>query len=92
MPKFITRVELHQATSEDYDTLHNEMAKRNFYRLIISDEGHHYQLPTAEYFASGELSAAQVREIARAAAGVTGRSCWVLVCEFNSAAWYLREA
>ncbi|WP_333610136.1 hypothetical protein [Pantoea piersonii] len=48
MTNYTVRVELHDADSDDYDSLHNEMHKRGFRKTIrIDDET--WELPTAEY-------------------------------------------
>jgi hypothetical protein len=87
MPQFTVRVELHQATWADYETLHAAMEARGFSRKIISDDGKTYQLPLAEYNGSGNLDSSRVRDIAREAANITGKNNAVLVSESNSRAW-----
>jgi len=87
MANFTVRVELHQATWDDYETLHAAMAARGFSRQITSDEGKIYQLPLAEYNGSANLDAGSVRDIARDAANSTGKSNAVLVSEAPSRAW-----
>jgi hypothetical protein len=90
VPSFITRVELHGATAEDYVRLHGAMTAANFHRTIVGDDGVQYQLPTAEYFSHGpDLTAPQVRHLADQAAQTTGRSSWVLVCQYAAGAWRL---
>lgn len=91
MANFLTRVELHQARGSDYDELHRLMAAQNFRRHIQASDGRRYQLPTAEYWCHGNLSASDVREIARAAASKTGLGFWIIVAEYSSASWYLHE-
>lgn len=73
MSQFTVRVELHNAIGEDYEVLHSAMQKEGFVRVITSDDGHTYHLPWAEYTATGNVSTARVRDIARAAANTTGR-------------------
>jgi len=91
MPKFITRVELHNARSEDYANLHTAMLNRKFQKTISDDNGVQYELPTAEYFSYGPtITVGQVRDLALEAANSTGRPNWILVSEFNSAAWSLK--
>jgi len=46
MANYLARVELHKATSEDYETLHEAMRKRGFTRFIVSSEKKKYRLPT----------------------------------------------
>lgn len=87
MASFITRVELHQASWQDYENLHKQMEARGFVRKIQGGDGAWYNLPTAEYFATGSLDASQVRDLARQAAGATGKSNSVLTCDYGTAAW-----
>ena len=49
-----TRVELHDASSSDYNKLHDEMEKEGFTRTWKTDNGSVYHLPTAEYDFRGE--------------------------------------
>jgi hypothetical protein len=88
MADFTVRVELHQATWTDYETLHTAMEQKGFSRKITSSEGTTYQLPLAEYNGSSPtLNSSQIRDIARAAAATTGKSNAVLVSESVSRAW-----
>jgi hypothetical protein len=87
MANFTVRVELHQAQGTDYDSLHAAMEQKGFSRLITGDDGKTYHLPWAEYTGSANLSAAQVRDIARSAADTTGKNNGVLVTESVSRAW-----
>ena len=86
MSKFTVRVELHNATWTDYDTLHAAMAARGFSRQITSSDGKAYQLPLAEYNGTGN-DCSKVRDIAREAANLTGKGNAVLVSEATSRAW-----
>lgn len=91
MPKFITRVELHNARQEDYNKLHFAMTAAKFHKYITDDQGAQFELPSAEYFSFGDITAVQVRDLALAAANSTGCSSWVVVSEFLNAAWSLRK-
>ena len=91
MALFTTRVELHDAkSSEDYERLHAEMAKDGFSRTIqLQDETTIYQLPTAEYNKSAELTTAQVLELAKTAATRTGKKFSVLITKADGRReWY----
>lgn len=80
MALFTTRVELHDAkTSEDYEKLHIEMGKEGFSRVIQKPGEPVFQLPTAEYNASKDMTVAQVLELAKKAATRTGKKFSVLV-------------
>lgn len=79
---FITRIELHNATYDNYNQLHRAMENQNFSRLIKSDNGIVYHLPEAEYSCSsssidGVLSAAKI------AANSTGCKYLVFTCEWK---------
>ncbi len=74
MASFTTRVELHDGTYQDYETLHAAMEREGFSRLIRSDSGQWYHLPTAEYDRSGNLTREQVIESAKRAASTTRKS------------------
>lgn len=87
MADFTVRVELHQATYNDYETLHSAMERQGFSRFIKADGGQTYHMPWAEYNGSGNLSSVQVRDIARTAANTTGKSNAVFVTEAQSRAW-----
>jgi hypothetical protein len=92
MASFLTRVELHCATSADYDKLHAAMLALNFSKFIAGDDGSRYELPTAEYYCSGEVSAEQVKVLADQAAVSTGRRYWVIAAQYSYAAWTLQQA
>ena len=87
MPSFTTRVELHQANYQDYETLHAAMSRAGFSRYITSDDGITYHLPTAEYDRSGNFTRSQVLSQATAAANSTGKANAVLVTESNGRTW-----
>jgi hypothetical protein len=92
MANFTVRVELHQAEWSDYDQLHAAMEQKGFSRLIAADSGSTYHLPWAEYNGVASLTSMQVLEMARAAAGSTGKRNAVLVTEASSRAWAGLEA
>jgi hypothetical protein len=87
MANFTVRVELHQAELVDYQRLHVAMEQKGFSRQITADDGRAYYMPWAEYNGSGNLTSAQVRDIARQAADSTGKQNAVFVTEAVSRAW-----
>jgi hypothetical protein len=92
MPRFITRVELHAASSDDYEKLHDAMEKKKFSRTVQASDGATYHLPTAEYFRSGAgLTCEQVRSDAKAAADSVWRSSAVLVTDAGEAKHYMLD-
>jgi hypothetical protein len=86
MANFTVR-ELHHAEWPDYDTLHAAMELRGFSRQITSDDGRTFHMLWAEYNGAGELTCAQVRDIAKTAADSTGKQNSVMVTEAASRAW-----
>ena len=68
MASFMTRVELHGATYQDYTNLHAYMAQEGFTNTIRSSDGALYQLPPAEHELIANCSTVQAREKASKAA------------------------
>lgn len=91
MGTFLTRVELHSAIAADYERLHLAMAGFGFSRTIIADDSTRYALPTAEYVSQGEFTAEYTRELAKAAALSTGKTCSVISVIYTHAAWELPQ-
>ena len=73
MTDFMTRVELHGAGDADYRVLDEAMIGAHFSKTIQSSRGLIYNMPSATYFSQAfNLSAAEVRNLAIAAARQTG--------------------
>jgi hypothetical protein len=87
MATFITRVELHDATYQDYVKLHGYMGQEGFTTTIRGDDGGTYQLPPAEYHLAASCTVAQARDKASAAAQKTNKKFAVIASEYTSAAW-----
>ena len=87
MAAFTTRVELHNADYDDYETLHAAMERRGFSRFITSDEDATYHLPTAEYDYKGAKTRSGILALAKAAANETNRKYAVLVTESKGRTW-----
>jgi hypothetical protein len=87
MAKYLVRVELHNATRDDYEALHLEMALRSFCREVTGSSGRAYQLPTAEYVMDAEEEVEDVRALAAEAARSTGRKFAVVAVEYSRSAW-----
>lgn len=87
MSQFITRVELHKGTGDDYEQLHAAMARAGFTRTIRGSDGVTYHLPWAEYYVDTTSTIEQVRSAAVAAAQTTGRTAAVLVSQASQIAW-----
>jgi hypothetical protein len=87
MARFITRVELHNADYDDYETLHSAMEAEGFERTITSDDGVTYHLPTAEYYREADLTRQEVLDSAKRAAAKTQRKFGAIVVESNGITW-----
>ena len=88
MAEFTVRMVLHDnATWEDYEKLHQEMANRQLVDVITSDQGVTYRLPPAEYYGTGEVTIERCRQIAAEAARAVGKPYSVFVTMGGSRAW-----
>ena len=87
MSYYVTRVELHYATYEDYENLHAAMQTAGFSRFIVGDDGQTYRLATAEYVITGDYDVAAVREAAAKAAALTGKAFAVIVTRGANVSW-----
>jgi hypothetical protein len=63
------------------------MERRGFSRLITSNDGVRYHLPTAEYNYIGDKTRSEVLSRANAAADETGKKHAVLVTESEGRRW-----
>ncbi|WP_197458725.1 type V toxin-antitoxin system endoribonuclease antitoxin GhoS [Gluconobacter japonicus] len=84
---FTVRFELHNAQSEDYDRLHEEMEKFHFKKTIKSNNGKIYELPTAEYNIIIDEKPEKILDNAYQAAINTGKSASVLVTPSAGRYW-----
>ena len=87
MASFTTRVELHNADSEDYDKLHEYMEKEGFSRKITSSDEITYQLPTAEYNYLGEINISDLLDKAEVAAKKTKKTFEIQVTQSVGRKW-----
>jgi hypothetical protein len=87
MATFMTRVELHSATYQDYVNLHTYMTQQGFTNSILSGDGILYKLPPAEYNLTANCTAVQARDKAAGAAARTFKSYAILTAEYDTAAW-----
>ncbi len=85
---FTTRVELHNASWQDYTKLHAEMAAEGFSHTIRGNDGVVYELPTAEYVIQGNYTIEQITDKAKRAASRTQKSYAVFVTEAVQWMWY----
>lgn len=87
MTEFITRVELNNANSENYLTLHEEMRKEGFIKTIGDSSGNYY-LPDATYnYISDTLNKSDVIQKAKKAASTTNKSYKNLVTKSAGSTW-----
>ncbi|HEP6427750.1 type V toxin-antitoxin system endoribonuclease antitoxin GhoS [Burkholderia cenocepacia] len=91
MANFVTRIELHAASWDDYNDLHARMEAKGFQRTIPSGNGEQYELPTATYYVETGLTADQVATHAREAANATGKSNSVITTQGPSS-FFLNKA
>jgi hypothetical protein len=93
MANYVARIELHNATYDDYETLHAAAARRGFLRVIASHNGQKYQLPTGTYVAEKTTATLeQAYDAAQAAAADTRKAFWVVVADWGSAKFALQQA
>jgi len=89
MAKFTTRVELHGADSEDYNTLYEWMEYEGFTKTITdTSTGKVYEMPEAEYNIEGEYTRVHVLNKAKAAVRKTQLACSILVTQSGGRRWY----
>ncbi|ARF50001.1 type V toxin-antitoxin system endoribonuclease antitoxin GhoS [Pantoea stewartii] len=89
MARYIVRVELLGADSEDYEKLHEKMKAKGYIREIEDFDGTIFKLPTAEYTAVKSSSADNIREELKAIAGSVRTNYYLLVSEVADIAWWL---
>jgi len=88
MASYIARVELHQATSDDYQLLHGAMERRGYSRMIKGDNGIIYWLPTGTYdVADTTATLDQAHNAATSAAAETKKSSSIIVSLRGAASW-----
>ena len=82
MARFTIRVELHDASWEQYNKLHEKMAQQVFVDTITTEKGA-VTMPPAEYNFEGAVTKEQVIEKAKTAASQVVKKYAVLVTESN---------
>ncbi|RRB04929.1 hypothetical protein [Larkinella rosea] len=92
MPSFTVRIELHDASLQDFENLYSAMIDEGFTDIIKSDTGKQYRMLPAEYDFDGHLTLEQVLYTAKQAAAKTGKKYAVFVAESKRRTWaYLEE-
>ena len=93
MANYVARIELHNASHDDYETLHAAAQRRGLLRTIVASDGKKYQLPTGTYVVENtNATLQQVYDAAEAAATETRKKFWVVVADWSSARWSLQAA
>lgn len=91
MARFMVRIELSGANSEDYENLHEKMKLKGYSREIQGDDGTWFYLPTAEYTAIKTSTAPNVRDEVRNIASSVKTDYQVFVSEAANTSWYLNK-
>lgn len=91
MPKFTTRIELRQATQEDYEKLDAAMINEGFTKILISDDSGMFLLPQGEYNIDQKAVIKEIFQLAEKAANSTGKKNWILTSETINRMWKLPE-
>ncbi|MFQ6333986.1 hypothetical protein [Methylophilus sp. 3sh_L] len=92
MARFTVRVELHDASWEQYNELHKKMSLQGF-TDTIEGESKTVQMPPAEYNFEGSVTRQDVLDRAKNAASSVVKKYGVLVTESAGRTWYgLEEA
>ena len=88
MTDYTVRVELHDATWDDYTKLHKIMASQGFNTTVRDDaSGIISKMPTAEYNIGSLLSITQIRDKAEFAAKSVIKRFGVLVTQSAGRCW-----
>lgn len=87
MSLFTIRVELHNASWNDYLLLAQRLAARGIVDVIQSDEGVWYKLPPAEYNYEGNASLSAVQQVAGEVASSVSARFALLVSECAQRGW-----
>ena len=88
MTWFTTRVELHNATYQDYTKLHLCMEAEGYATTIRGSDGNTYQLPPAEYHLDDNCTRDQALDKAKRAAQRTSKAFAVVVSETTAMSWF----
>lgn len=93
MANYVARIELHNATYNDYETLHASAARHGLSRTIVSNDGKKYHLPTGTYIAENTGATLEdAYNAARASATETRKAFWVVVADWSAAKFSLPAA
>jgi hypothetical protein len=88
MARFTIRIELHDASWDDYEEMYGYLESQRIIDVITSDDGVKYKMPPAEYHYEGAATRAQVLDMAKASAAKVAKSYTVLVTESAGRTWH----
>ena len=90
MASFTVRVQMHNATGEQYELLHERMFAAQYYRFVDGVNEHGvgcWLMPQAEYDHTANATVTQVREHVATIADSIMPGAWILVTEVANRAW-----
>ncbi len=88
MARYTIRIELHDATWDDYVKMYKHLSAQGITDIISSDDGTRYKMPPAEYSYDGVATRTQLLDMAKSSAGKVVRSYAVLVTESSGRTWH----
>ena len=88
MASYTIRIELHDATWDEYEEMYEYLAAQGITDIITSDQGVNYKMPPAEYNYTGDAARSQVLEMAKASAARVVQSYAVLVTQSGGRTWH----
>jgi hypothetical protein len=88
MARYTIRIELHDATWDEYEAMYEYLEAQGITDIITSSDGARYKMPPAEYNYEGNATRAQVLDMAKASAAKVVRSYAVLVTESAGRTWH----
>lgn len=90
MADYLVRVEIFDASGEDYENLHESMAAYGFKKTIVGNSGKVRQLPTGTYVGSKTEEAHEVRDRIKAISGpFSSKTPSIFVCSFDTWSGFL---
>jgi len=87
MSSYTIRVELHNATWQNYADLAKDLAAKGITDLITASDGVTYKMSPAEYNYEGDATTETVLNSVKASANKTGCSSAVFVTQANQRMW-----
>jgi hypothetical protein len=88
MASYTIRIELHNASWDEYEAMYEHLEAQGITDIITSNDGARYKMPPAEYSYMGNATRAQVLDMAKASAAKVVHSYAVLVTESAGRTWH----